>query len=126
LATTRKNIAAHSPTSAAAIRNAATPMVGFSFDMTRSVSTLREFLHARMYRHSKVNRACARAQKIVKDLFLFFMQQPNCLPTAWFALVQSSDGDVAKARVIADYIAGMTDRYAIQEHRKLFSVEAMV
>jgi dGTPase len=79
-----------------------------------------------MYRHSKVNRACAKAREIVKDLFVFFMEQPNCLPSAWFEATRADGGTINRARIIADYIAGMTDRYAVQEHRKLFSTETML
>jgi dGTPase len=88
---------------------------------------LRNFLQERMYRHSKVNRACAKARRIVKDLFVFFMDEPSSLPNAWHETIRAGAADDAhKARVIADYIAGMTDRFAVQEHRKLFSTETMI
>jgi dGTPase len=78
-----------------------------------------------MYRHSKVNRICARARRIVKDLFGFLMAEPSCLPNSWYETLRPHEGDEAfKARLIADYIAGMTDRYAVQEHGKLLGVEA--
>jgi dGTPase len=74
-----------------------------------------------------VNRICARARRIVKDLFLFFMEQPNCLPNSWYEALRTRESDETfKARLIADYIAGMTDRYATLEHRRLFSTEYMV
>ncbi len=127
LETTRKNLDTLAPRSAADIRAAKQATVSFSFDMTRSIDDLRKFLHARMYRHSKVNRACAKAQQIVKDLFAFFMEQPATLPSNWYEYLQTKGSDVnLQARVIADYIAGMTDRYAVQEHRKLFSTETML
>ena len=94
--------------------------------MSQSIDTLRKFLLTRMYKHTKVNRICAKARHIVKDLFGFFMDDPTCLPTAWSELVLKSPDKKAAARVIADYIAGMTDRFAVQEHRRLFSSETMV
>ncbi|MDP9127347.1 MAG: deoxyguanosinetriphosphate triphosphohydrolase [Pseudomonadota bacterium] len=127
LKTTGKNLDRLQPRSAADIRQAAEATVSLSFEMTRSLDALREFLHARVYRHSKVNRACARARHIVKDLFAFFMREPSCLPNTWYEATQTeAQDDMVKARIIADYIAGMTDRYAVQEHRKLFSAETMV
>ncbi len=127
LETTRNNLASLQPKSAADIRKAPQAVVSFSFGMVQNVNVLREFLNTRMYRHSKVNRICAKARHIVKDLFAFFMAQPNCLPNAWFEALRAGGGnDTAKARLIADYIAGMTDRFAVQEHRKLFSTETMI
>jgi dGTPase len=127
LEATRLNLASLKPKSAVDIRNARQTVVSFSFEMVKNINVLREFLQARMYRHSKVNRACAKAREIVKDLFVFFMEQPNCLPNAWFEATRAENGStIHRARVIADYIAGMTDRYAVQEHRKLFSTETMI
>ena len=127
LETTRQNLVSARPRSAADIRNAKQAMVSFGFEMVRSIDMLRDFLLARMYRHSKVNRACAKARQIVKDLFAFFMEDPACLPNTWYEAIQAKGGDEnLKARMIADYIAGMTDRFAVQEHRKLFSTETMI
>jgi dGTPase len=128
LETTRQNIDALGPKTARDIRNAKRSAISFGFEMTRGIDVLRDFLQTRMYRHSKVNRVCAKAKQIVKDLFTFFMAQPNCLPNAWYETMMAvgKDDESSHARVIADYIAGMTDRYAVQEHRKLFSTETMI
>jgi len=127
LETTRKNLGELRPERTADIRNASQTVVSFSFPMVQNVNVLREFLNTRMYRHSKVNRICAKARHIVQDLFAFFMEEPACLPNPWYELLKQGDGgDISKARLIADYIAGMTDRFAVQEHRKLFSSDAMV
>ena len=127
LATTRRNLDILRPASAAAIRSASHATVAFSADMARHVEVLREFLLTRMYRHNRINRIFARSQLIVTDLFTFFMAHPNCLPTTWFAAIEvCRNDDIAKARIVADYIAGMTDRFAVQEHRKLFSDDAMI
>jgi dGTPase len=127
MATTRRNLESLRPQSAADIRHAAHATVNFSPEMASNVATLRQFLLARMYRHSRINRICAKARKIVHDLFDFFWAQPDCLPHSWYEAVQTChDDEIGKARIIADYIAGMTDRFAVQEHRKLFSAETMV
>jgi dGTPase len=95
--------------------------------MVQNVNVLRDFLRARMYRHYKINRICAKARHIVKDLFAFFMAEPSCLPNTWYETLNAHGGDeMFKARLIADYIAGMTDRFAVQEHRKLLSTETML
>ncbi len=115
------------PESATDIRKAKEPTVRFSFAMQQNLRTLREFLKQRMYGHSKVNRVCAKSERIVKEMFAFLMEKPECLPNAWYAPVRGRETeDAFKARVIADYIAGMTDRYAVQEYRRLFSVETMI
>ncbi len=127
LNTTQRNLDVMLPQSAEEIRYASQATVGFSSGMEKNVEVLRDFLRVHMYRHSSVNRICAKAHQIVRDLFDFFMKQPNCLPTSWFEAVQACHGDeTAQARIIADYIAGMTDRFAVQEHRKVFSTETMV
>jgi dGTPase len=78
---------------------------------------LRAFLKERFYHDYRVNRMTSKARRMVRDLFEHFMAEPDTLPTPW----QAADGDdAAKARRIADYIAGMTDRYAISEHSRLF------
>lgn len=126
LDTTTKNINDLRPSSVADIRGAGRAVVDFSPSMASHVATIREFLWARMYRHSKVNRICSKARYIVKDLFGFFMKEPNCLPSSWFEAVSAADTIPAKCRIVADYIAGMTDRFAVAEHRRLFSTETML
>jgi dGTPase len=127
LETTSMNLRKLQPTSATDIRRAPDAVVSFSFEMTQNVRILREFLHARVYRHSRVNRICAKARSIVKDLFTFFMHEPACLPNSWYEVLRPHEKDEQfKARLIADYIAGMTDRYAVTEHRRLFSTETML
>ena len=91
--------------------------------MARDLEVLREFLFTNMWRHYKVNRMTSKAKRVVTDLFDLFMSETNTLPTGW----QSRDGVaiddlevVDRARLIADYIASMTDRYAMLEHQRLF------
>ena len=91
--------------------------------MAADLETIRGFLFTNMWRHYKVNRMTSKAKRVVTDLFNLFMSETNTLPDEW----QSSGGhgidtlsEDQKARVIADYIASMTDRYAILEHERLF------
>ena len=126
LASTRKNLGVIAPESAGDIRYALQPAVRFSDEMVKNIAVLHQFLHTRMYRHSSVNQVCAKARQIVLDLFDFYMKQPNCLPSPWSEAVAGGEDEVAQARVIADYIAGMTDRFAVQEHRRVFSTETMI
>jgi dGTPase len=127
LETTQHNLNNLQPQTAEEIRHAPQPIVNFSMAMGRNVEVLREFLHARVYRHSRINRICAKARQIVRDLFDFFMADPSCLPMTWYVAVEAcGDDEIGRARIVSDYIAGMTDRFAVQEHRKLFSTETMV
>jgi dGTPase len=102
------------------VRALGAPAVGFSDVMNEAQRELRAFLMTRMYRHWKVNRSRSQAKRILKDLFELFLAEPETLPPAW----QPKDDDpIRTARRICDYIAGMTDDYAIEEHRRLFSLE---
>ncbi len=104
------------------VRSQAMAMVAFSADMNEDLARLRAFLHERMYRHWRVNRSRSQARRILAEMFELFLAQPEVLPGEWFA--RSRDRDLAgQARIICDYMAGMTDRYAIDEHRKLFHLD---
>jgi len=76
-----------------------------------------------MYRHYKLNRMTSKARRVVKDLFQLLVSEPECLPTEWRALTGKSN-TAPTAQIVADYVAGMTDRYALDEHRRLFDVQA--
>lgn len=105
------------------IRAAKTQMVAFSADMHDKVQALRRFLFERMYKHYTVNRMRRKAEQIIGDLFDVFMERPECLPDEWRdkILLKRKDED-GRARVVCDYIAGMTDRYATLEHQRLFDL----
>ena len=90
--------------------------------MAEDLAALRHFLTERMYRHWKVNRTRSQARRILAEMFRLFMAEPEVMPTEWFQRAQSRD-EAGRARVVCDYIAGMTDRFAIEEHRKLFHLE---
>ena len=74
----------------------------------------------KMYKHWKVNRMTSKAKRIVINLFDLYYKEPNCLPVEWGNILERAKDKYYRARVIADYIAGMTDRFAINEHKKLF------
>ena len=98
---------------------AAPPLIRFSDRMRAETTALKRFLHANLYRHFQVNRMRVKASRVVRELFDAFMTDPVLLPTDY-----QVQGDVIKqARKIADYIAGMTDRYAIREHKRIFSLD---
>ena len=101
---------------------AAPPLIRFSDPMRKDATELKRFLRENLYRHYKVNRMRVKASRIVRELYESFMTEPVLLPPDY----QDKSGDVGKqARKIADYIAGMTDRYAIREHRRLFSLDEL-
>ena len=114
---TAKNIAQHQPASIADIRKLS-PLVGFSSEIAAQNQKLKQFLRKNLYQHYKVNRMSAKATRIVRELFAAFYENTGLLPNE-FQVYAETD----KARAVADYIAGMTDRFAIREHRKLFAVD---
>lgn len=114
-----RNIEAIHPEDIDAVRSSP-PLIAFSPEMRLAQQELKHFLRSRLYQHYKVKRMSAKARRIVSDLFHAFTSDTRLLPTQ-FAEKAEKGEDVM--RVIADYIAGMTDRYAIREHRRLFAVE---
>jgi dGTPase len=95
IAETARRLDALKPASADDIRRAGAPVVAFSPDVA--------------------------ARRVVRDMFELYMVEPNCLPTEWFAKTEGQN-DAARARIIADFIAGMTDSYALLEHKRLFDI----
>ena len=118
----RRRIEALSPQSAEDVRLADAPVIAFSQGMYEKVEELRSFLWQRMYKHYKVVRTMNKFSRVVAELYEAFTEDHELLPTKWQErLAAESDGSgEANARVIADYIASMTDRYAIKEHERLF------
>ena len=117
--TSRSNIANAGIKTISDVRNAP-PLIGFSSAMKEEAQTLKRFLRKNLYQHYQVNRMTSKARRIVTDLFDIFLSGPQLLPPDY----QVVDGDLtAQARRVADYIAGMTDRYAMREYRRLFAVD---
>ncbi|MCE9649332.1 MAG: deoxyguanosinetriphosphate triphosphohydrolase [Parvibaculum sp.] len=122
IAETRRRIAAADPKSAADVRALKHALVGFSEAMSAHNATLKRFLFERMYRHYRVNRSMSKAKRIVRDLFELLHGEPELLPPEWQLGCDGKLG-VKSARRVCDYIAGMTDKFAIEEHRRLFDLE---
>jgi dGTPase len=116
---TRRRIAEAGIETVADIRALGRPVAGFSEPMRANDRALRAFLMERMYRHYRVSRMAAKAKRIVGELFALFCAEPLCLPTEWRAQTRGPDA-AETARTVADYIAGMTDRFALDEHWRLF------
>jgi dGTPase len=110
------NIAKVQPKSIEDIRKAPR-LISFSKGMQRQQAELKRFLRTRLYQHYRVNRMSAKAQRIVQELFAVFIQDIGLMPEEY-----QERADADKARAVADYIAGMTDRYAIREHQRLFAI----
>jgi dGTPase len=121
MAETRRRLAEASPKSVADIRMLGRPIVAFSERMTETDRTVKKFLYGRMYEHWHLNRSHSKARRVVMDLFGILFAEPNCLPPPWRERAEAAER-AARARIVADYIAGMTDRYAMDEHRRLFDL----
>ncbi len=100
----------------------AEPLIAFSDAMARESGFLKEFLFEHLYRHHQVNRMTSKARRIVRKLFSIFMEEPQLLAPAYRS---ASRDEYEQARKIADYIAGMTDRYAMRQYRLLFEIEGV-
>jgi dGTPase len=115
--TSAENIRRAAPASIDAVRRAPA-LIGFGAPILAESRELKRFLHANLYRHPRVLRTSAKAGRIVSDLFGAFLADPQLLPPDFQARSREDT-----PRAIADYIAGMTDRYAIREHQRLFASE---
>jgi dGTPase len=116
---TGRRVATLKPRSAAEVRDAPRPIVGFSPAMEKADREIKGFLYPRMYRHDRVMRVMADAERVVRDLFAHYTEAPVDLPQEWGEGIVGGDA-LKRIRPVADYIAGMTDRYALVEHAKYF------
>jgi dGTPase len=115
-----RNIAAQQSATLEEVRSAPA-MIAFSPELNERQRALKSFLHAHLYRHYRVMRMGVKAQRIIGDLFGIFMEDSRLLPPQFQPPAGQAEGE--RARAVSDYIAGMTDRYAIREHRRIFAVE---
>ncbi len=122
---TRRRLANADPRDPEDIRSLGRPLVSFSPAMTAQDRGLKEFLFRHMYRHYRVSRMASKVGPVVADLFAFYLSRPDCLPPEWQG-EQAGAPESGRVRVVADYIAGMTDRFALAEHQKLFDVYAEI
>jgi dGTPase len=120
--TSRARIEAAQPHSVEDVRNGP-PLIAFSDAMRSEATLLKKFLRDNLYQHYLVNRMTSKARRIVLELFQAFMDEPALLPPAYQVAAQLAEQKSLQARKVADYIAGMTDRYAMREHRRLFMVD---
>jgi len=120
---TQKNIEAAGVKKVEDVRALGRALAEFSPEMMASNKMLKAFLMKRMYRHYKVNRMASKAKRVVRELFEFFLAEPECLPTSWRALTDHANTQKT-ATAVADFIAGMTDRFALDEHSRIFDVHA--
>lgn len=124
IATTRAALADAAPADAGAVRQAGRPLVGFSDGMRAESQTLKRFLFSQLYRHPQVMETTGHAKRIVRELFAIYMQRPQEMKPAFAARAAQAlgeeDGAQEKlARTVADFVAGMTDRFASGEHQRL-------
>lgn len=118
---TKRRVAEANPQSSADVRAMTKALVSFSPEMNQHNLTLKKFLFERMYRHYRVNRSMSKAKRIVTDLFGLLHGEPNLLPPEWQVGCDGVRG-MKSARRVCDYIAGMTDKFAIEEHKRLFDL----
>ncbi|MGD9667535.1 MAG: deoxyguanosinetriphosphate triphosphohydrolase [Hyphomicrobiaceae bacterium] len=121
VAEARRNLVQLAPETADDIRAAASPIVCFAAPMVASIAALKAVLFERVYRHERVMNVMRAAEGVVLDLFARCLADPAAMPENWR---QAAEGlnERRRARLVADYVAGMTDRYALAEHRRLFDV----
>jgi dGTPase len=118
VAETRRRLVKSDPASADAVRRMKQPMVAYSPAMAEANRAIKEFLHARMYRHWRVNRMSSKSRRVTEALFQLLHEDTSLLPDGWRALAGS--GDAARAAlVVTDYVGGMTDRFALEEWQRL-------
>jgi dGTPase len=118
VAETRRRLVKAAPASADAVRRAKQPMVVYSPAMAEANRAIKEFLHARMYRHWRVNRMSSKSRRVTEALFQLLHEDTSLLPDGWRTLAGAGDAQRA-ALVVTDYIGGMTDRFALEEWQRL-------
>ena len=116
-----ERLAQAAPQSAADVRAQHRPLVTFSAPMQAADKAIKGFLYPHMYRHPRVMKVRVQAAEVVRRLTRAFLKEPALMPGEWALAAQAARGDEMRmARLICDYIAGMTDRFALAEHRRLF------
>lgn len=121
---TRARVKRYKPKTAADVRAMDVPLIAFSDALAGPQRALRAFLYARMYKHYRVNRMRSKAKRVLADLFEVFLHEPQTLPPPWGGLADPAP-EALRARIVCDYIAGMTDTFALEEHRRLFDSRSL-
>ncbi len=122
--TSLQRIEAAQPADLEAVRNRPEPLIAFSDDMRAQNLELKRFLRSHLYRHYRVHRMSAKAGRVIRELFEAFFDDPGLMPDearAHAEALRARDGEAGQARAVSDYIAGMTDRYAIREHGRVYN-----
>jgi dGTPase len=119
IAVAKNRIASANPQSVQDIRDLGMTVIRFSKPLYQELKAIRSFLFTRMYRAPSVMAERARVTEVINALFPLFMADPSLMPTEWQADVKAARDQVALARIVADYVAGMTDRFALLEHTRL-------
>ncbi len=119
IAETQRRIGEANPQSTADVRGQARALAAFSDSTARDIGALKAFLFTHMYRHPRVRDPVEKAQGVVEALFVALSADPGLLPADWAALC-GAPGDSVTGGVVRDYIAGMTDRYALEEYARIF------
>ncbi len=119
---TRRRVKALAPENSDDIRHANEPVVAFSPAMAEANRVIKQFLFTRMYRHWRVNRMTAKARRVTAEIFSLLHAAPNQLPDDWRGRAGDVAGSQRVASTVADYIAGMTDRFALDEHLRLTDI----
>ena len=119
IAVAQNRLTAAQPKSVDDIRHMGTTIIRFSKPLYQELKAIRSFLFTRMYRAPSVMAERAKVTRVVNDLFPLFMARPDLLPQEWAEDVRAAGDEVTLARIVADYVAGMTDRFALQEHQRL-------
>ncbi|MEO0753060.1 MAG: hypothetical protein AAFY25_14790 [Pseudomonadota bacterium] len=117
--TSRRGLAEAAPGSAQEVRELGYAVIRFAPELWADLQQIRDFLFERMYRAPRVVEMRKRVTHVVEELFPYYMSAPENLPRRWQMDVAAAEGDVALARLVSDYIAGMTDRFALESHAKL-------
>ncbi|WP_271947493.1 deoxyguanosinetriphosphate triphosphohydrolase [Ruegeria faecimaris] len=117
--TSRALIAGSGAQSVEEIRHLGYPVIQFSTGLWAQLKEIRAFLFSRMYRAPSVMTVRAEVSKVVEDLFPIYLGDPKQMPARWHADIEEAEDETALARIVSDYIAGMTDRFALQDHARL-------
>lgn len=124
IAETGRRAVIYRPASSQDVRNMEEPLVAFGAQMRENNRALQAFLNERMYRHARVEDIMERARRVIRDLFEAYMRDPRLLPQAWRDGAPDHSSD-RYARHVCDFIAGMTDRYALAQHKSLFDLDPL-
>ncbi len=126
--TSQEALKISAPADIEAVRQYETTLINFSAEMQTANLELKQFLRQQLYQHYRVHRMSAKASRIIQALFNAFMEDPRLLKPEHQKNIQQAEresGDHGRARTVADYVAGMTDRYAISEHQRIFDPEEL-